>query len=154
MRFILSLVSLSEIASSHEDDAYTQNKKRSLGLPTLLLPNLLRNVRFAEVVRLGKVVQLVELLRKDTLVELRIRTEVVAINYEVFAAFADHYIQTEQHQVEFRTKCPNELVHVSRVETRLFYLLRLLFVIRRTECDLTVKLKALCTVQLNQTFWD
>jgi len=30
----------------------------------------------------------------------------------------------------------------------------LLFVIRRTECDLTVKLKALCTVHLNQTFWD
>jgi hypothetical protein len=40
------------------------------------------------------------------------------------------------------------------VETRLLALFHLLFVIRRTKCDLTVELKAPVAIHRNKTFWD
>ena len=111
-------------------------------------------VGLTETTRLGELIQLVELPREKSLVELCIRTEIVAVNYEVFPAVIDHDVKAEQHQVEFRTKCLNELVHMLGVETRLLALFHLLFVIRRTKCDLTVELKAPVAIHRNKTFWD
>ena len=64
-------------------------------------------VGLTETTRLGELIQLVELPREKSLVELCIRTEIVAVNYEVFPAVIDHDVKAEQHQVEFRTKCLN-----------------------------------------------